>query len=95
MEKSSKRGKRRNGQAALAARQASYGIGDQVAVGVRSVMEYRSDLSRAMVPRTTDGIDSRLDRAFELARADVVLKIEKHLAKKLEQAMKKSFGRPA
>jgi hypothetical protein len=48
-----------------------------------------------MVPRTTDGIDTRLDRAFELARADVVLKIEKHLAKKLEQAMKKSFGRPA
>ena len=75
----------------IVARQAEYHIRDQVAAGVQSVMKYRSDLSRAMVPRTTDGIDTRLDRAFELARADVVLKIERHLAKKLEDAMKKSF----
>ena len=75
----------------IVARQAEYHIRDQVAAGVLSVMKYRSDLTRAMQTRTTDGIDSRLNRAFELARADVVLKIEKHLAKKLEQAMKKSF----
>lgn len=76
----------------IVAQPVNYDFRDSFEAGVLSVMRYKSELSRAMVPRNDSGLDERIDRAFAGARSDVVAKIEKHLADKLEKAARKAFA---